>query len=185
MSGTRERGFSLLELLIAAAVMSVCAGALVSLVIAGQRLATIQPEAADQQQRARTAIETLDAELATAGAGMDRGVRAGRLSQYFAPIAPSPDGGITTWRVAASGGEASLLSALGASEVDVAVDAGGACPSAQQACAFSSGSTVLIFDGSICRDVGRVESVFVSALTLRPGARGCAYGIGASIAEGE
>ena len=83
------RGFTLVELLIAMAVMVTFSGALMSLILAGQTLARVQPEAADVQQRARIALQTLGADLARAGAGLDRGAQAGPLVRYFPPIGPS------------------------------------------------------------------------------------------------
>ena len=93
----RADGFSLIELLIAMAIMIVFGGALLSLVRAGESMARMQPEAADVQQRARIALQVLGSELAFAGAGLDRGPLAGPLAQFFAPAAPSADGGITIW----------------------------------------------------------------------------------------
>ena len=57
--GTRHGGFSLVEVLVAMAIGTAAAGALVSLVVAGQSIARLQPEAADLQQRARIATHVL------------------------------------------------------------------------------------------------------------------------------
>jgi type II secretory pathway pseudopilin PulG len=178
------RGFSIVELVIAAAIMSACGGAILSLVIAGQRIARVQPEAADQQQRARMAIETLTSELSRAGAGLDRGARAGPLAAYFTPAETSTDAGLTIWYIAAHGGQAAMGAALAPSATDVLIDSAGACPPAQQACGFTRGNTAIMFDGGGCRDAGRIDDVAASALVLRAAMRTCAYSTGAAIAEG-
>jgi len=177
-------GFSMLELLVSMGVMSACAAAILSLVVAGQSIARSQPEAADQQQRARTAVETLAAELSLAGAGMDRGGRAGPLDRYFPPVVPSADGGVTVWYVA-PGGQAALLDPLPAAATYVGVDDGGSCPPGVPSCAFSAATTAIVFDGVACHDLLRIDAVTSTGLVLRPAARTCGYGPGASIAEGE
>jgi prepilin-type N-terminal cleavage/methylation domain-containing protein len=171
----RARGFTIVEMLVALAVMTTAAGVLLSLIVAGQRLARLQPEAADQQQRARTAIETLGGELARAGAGFDRGPLAGSLARFFAPVAPAADGGFTVWYASPRGGQAMLARALAQTATDVVVDSAG----------FSAASTAMLIDGAGCHDVARIEDVAPSALLLRPATRQCAYDAGAWLAEGE
>lgn len=178
-------GFSILELLVSMGVMSACAAAILSLVVTGQAIARSQPEAADQQQRARTAVETLGAELSLAGAGMDRGARAGSLGRYFPPVVSSPDGGVTLWYVAAAGGQAALFDALPPVATYVGIDDGGTCPVGTPACAFSAGASAVVFDGAACHDVVRIDAVTTTGVVLRPAVRTCSYGPGASIAEGE
>ena len=174
MTGDR-RGFTIVELLVAMAVMTTAAGVLLSLIVAGQRLARMQPEAADQQQRARLAIETIGGELARAGAGFDRGPFAGPLSRYFAPVVPAPDGGFTVWYASARGGQALLARALPDTGTDAIVDSAG----------FSIGTTAILIDGSGCHDLARIDDVAPSALGLRAANRHCAYAAGAWIGEGE
>lgn len=178
-------GFSLLELLVSMGVMSACAAAFLSLVIAGQAIARRQPEAADQQQRARTAVETLGAELSLAGAGMDRGARPGPLARYFPPLVPSPDGGVTVWYVEGPGGQAALFDPLPPTATYVGIDDGGTCPLGSTACAFSANTSAVLFDGVTCHDVARIDAVTPTGLVLRPAVRTCSYGAGASIAQGQ
>ncbi len=179
------RGFTLIELLIAMAIGASAAGALLSLVIAGQSIARLQPEAADLQQRARIAAQVLETELARAGAGLDDGARAGPLTRRFAPLSPSADGGLTIWYVSDPAAQATLAGPL-------EPDAGGAelvlrsaCAGSASACGFSAATTVLVFDDGGCHDLARVEAVAGAVLTLRAATRGCAYTAGASVALGE
>jgi hypothetical protein len=166
-------------------VMTTSAGVLLSLIVAGQRLARLQPEAADQQQRARIAIETLRGELDRAGAGFDRGPRAGPLSRYFAPLTTSADGGVTVWYAAPGGGQATLARALSPVATEVVVDSGGTCAPPNETCGFSAGKTAMLIDVTGCHDVARIEDVAPSALVLRANTRRCAYDTGAWIGEGE
>ena len=182
---TRAGGFTLVEILVAMAVMTTSAGVLLSLIVAGQRLARMQPEAADQQQRARIAIETLGGELERAGAGLDRGPRAGPLSRYFAPLTATADGGVTVWYASPGGGQATIARALSPVATEVLVDSAGSCAAPNEACGFSAGKTAILIDDSGCHDVARIEDVASSALVLRATARGCSYDPGAWIGEGE
>src|SRR5215208_727590 len=107
-----------MELLIAMAIMVMFGGTLLSLVLAGASIARMQPEAADVQQRARIALQVLGSELALAGAGLDRGPAAGPLAQFFAPVTPSADGGLTIWYVSGRGAQATLAVPLGPGETE-------------------------------------------------------------------
>jgi prepilin-type N-terminal cleavage/methylation domain-containing protein len=169
------RGFTLVELLVAMAVMVTFSGALMSLILAGQTLARVQPEAADLQQRARIALQTLGAELARAGAGLDRGPQAGPLVRYFPPIGPSPDGGLTVWYVSSRDGQSTLTAPLAPGATDARV-AGGV---------FTAASTAIVLSAGGCRDVLRVDTAAATVLQIRAGARTCAYAAGAAIAQGE
>ncbi len=169
-------GFSLVELLIAMAMMVAFGSAVMSLIIAGQSMARMQPEAADLQQRARVALQTLGAELAVAGAGFDRGPLAGPLARYFPPVAPSSDGGITMWYIAGRAAQATLTVPFAQGATDVFVES---------TAAFSSASTAIVLDSRGCRDVVRIDDVTATALRIRPGVRACDYDAGAAIGQGE
>jgi len=171
----RREGFTLVEVLLAMSLMVTFAGALMSLILAGQSMARMQPEAADVQQRARVVLQTLGAELALAGAGLDRGPQAGPLSQYFLPVGPSADGGLTIWYVSSR----QVQTALAAPLVPGATDAliGNA--------SFSPASTAILFDAHGCHDVVRIDEAGPTWLQVRAGSRGCGYAAGDAIAQGE
>ena len=178
-----NRGFSLVELLIAMALMTTAAGALLALVTAGQTIARLQPEAADLQQRARIATQVLAADLARAGAGMDAGVWAGPLAARFPPVTPAAGGGLTIWYVASALGQGTLAAPLAPDAVAASLVVDPVC--AGTTCGFADDSTALVFDGSGCRDVARIESAAPDLLVLRARTRACAYAAGAAIAQGE
>jgi prepilin-type N-terminal cleavage/methylation domain-containing protein len=173
---TSARGFTLIELLIAMAIMTTVGAALVSLIVAGESIASAQPEAADQQQRARIAVQALTADIARAGTGVDRGPQAGPLGRYFPAIEPSADGGITIWYVSSRAAQTTLSAPLARGAPTAAVDD----PSA-----FTAGSTALVFDAHGCRDVLRVDDVAGAVLLLGGSLRSCDYAPGTAIAQGE
>jgi prepilin-type N-terminal cleavage/methylation domain-containing protein len=177
------RGFSLLELLVAMAITTTTAGALLSLVVAGQSIARLQPEAADLQQRARIATHVLATELARAGAGMDAGPYAGPLADRFVPVTPSADGGMTIWYVVSGGAQGTLADALRDDAVAATVVLHPPC--AGPGCGFADNETAMIFDNSGCHDLARVETGSVSALVLANAPRTCSYAAGSAIASGE
>lgn len=177
------RGFSLLELLLAMAITTTTAGALLSLVVAGQSIARLQPEAADLQQRARVVTDVLATELSRAGAGMEAGPFAGSLAERFAAAAPSVDGGLTIWYASAGGAQGTLVYPLPADALaaTIALDQ----PCAGAGCGFADDTTALIFDNAGCHDLARVETGSSSLLVLAGGPRTCSYAAGAAIAQGE
>jgi type II secretory pathway pseudopilin PulG len=178
------RGFSVVEMLISLALMVTLTGAIMQLVLSGQRMARVQPEAADQQQRTRVALQAFARDIARAGAGLDTGIRAGPLRQFFASLTPSFDGGITIWYVSSREAQATIASAAGPSTTQLTLAPNGVCPPAQPACAFTAGTTAILFDSSGCHDVLRIDAVTPASIQVRA-PPSCAYGVGSSIAQGE
>lgn len=187
MTRTAQRagGFSLVELLIAMAVMVTFTGTLMSLILAGETIARMQPEAADVQQRARIILQTLGAEFRLAGAGLDGGPQAGPLSRYFPPIGPSPDGGVTIWYVSSREAQTTLAAPLLPGATDAPIVNASHCPVSDPGCAFVPLSSAIVFDDRGCHDVLRVDAVTATSLQVRSGSRACAYAAGAAVAQGE
>ena len=72
MDETRtESGFSLIELLVAMLVTMIVSGAIFTLLNAGQGAFRREPELTDRQQNIRLAMDMIQRDIATAGAGMD------------------------------------------------------------------------------------------------------------------
>lgn len=180
----RARGFSLVELLIGMALMVAVGGVFMTLILAGGSIARAQPETWDLHQRARIAMHTLAAELVLAGAGPDRGPHRGALLSWFAPVEIGADGSLTVWYVTRQGGQATLASALPAGATQAAIENAGDCPAARPACAFTAGSTAILFQPGGVHDALQIDDAGDLSLTFRAGAQS-AYSAGASIAEGE
>lgn len=172
----RHGGFTIVELLIAMAVLTALCGAFLPLMAAWQSIARVQPDAADRQQRARMAIQVLSTEISRAGAGVERGPLAGPLSRYFSPIEPGADGAITLWYVSSRGADSTLSVPLLRGETAAALD---------DASGFVGDSTAIVYDATGCRDVVRIEAVAGAAVVLRGGSRRCDYSIGAVFAQAE
>jgi len=83
-----SQGFTLAELLVAVALMSIVASAVAVLVTNTHQLASAQSRIMDAQQRARVIADTLGRDLRLAGAGLDRGPMFGPVNRAFSPIWP-------------------------------------------------------------------------------------------------
>jgi prepilin-type N-terminal cleavage/methylation domain-containing protein len=93
-SSDGERGFSLIELLVATLLFAVVAILAVSVTAHGFRVSRARPDAGDLHQRLRVATEMIRNDLLAAGAGLLHGDGAGPLVQFFAPIVPARTGAV-------------------------------------------------------------------------------------------
>ena len=101
--------FSLVELLMAMAITATTACAMLSLVVAGQSIARLQPEHADQQQRARIAAQVIGDRARARGSGhRSRARRQARWRDGFRRISVPPTAGLTIWYRSAGGAQATL-----------------------------------------------------------------------------
>ena len=83
-----DRGFSLIEALVAVVLTLGVSGAVFSFVHVDSYIAQTQPEALDMQQRARVGVDALLRDLAQAGAGATAGAEAGPLHRQLPPVVP-------------------------------------------------------------------------------------------------
>jgi prepilin-type N-terminal cleavage/methylation domain-containing protein len=195
-----DRGFTLVESLVAVALTLTVTGAVFALLNPDSDVAQAQPEAMDMQQRARVASDLLSRDLLMAGAGLTIGPGAGALTHAFAPVLPrrlglvgadpfdlarrdavtiayvSPAAAQTTLRAPAAAG----ASALELSHVP-------ACPAGREACGFEAGMNALVFDGAGRFDFFAVTGVEDWTLQVRHlgQAGGSAYDDGASVVQAE
>jgi hypothetical protein len=184
MTAAQQRGFSLVEVLLAASItLALIAGAL-RLAAAAQRLFQSQPESADVQQRARVAIDALRRDLVMAGAGTYAGPALGPLNHLIAPVMPfrafgdSPDqalgvsfrnDSISFLYVPSSPSQTRLALPLAAGALDPAIEIPPNCPvtTAQQVCGFERGDRVLLVDESGNWDLFSVDHVVDGTMTLQ------------------
>lgn len=158
-SAQDARGFTIVELLIASAIMLVVMGAVFSLVDPGQATYRTQPEVSEMQQNLRIAQNALYQDLAQAGAGPYLGSNAGSLLQYFSPLLPyraeiqDPKAGVvyrenalTVMYVPQTTAQIRIQSEMPASSavIDVTPEAG--CPVGDALCSFDVGMRAVIFD---------------------------------------
>ena len=194
-----QAGYSLIELLISAAIMLTVTGAIFSLVNPAQGSAQTQPEVADLQQRMRIGSETLFKELVMAGAGTYQGPVTGSLINFFAPILPrrtgsiSPDpptvfrdDAITLAYIPNTYSQTTISSPMPTPSSELKVTDQGNCPSgAGSLCGFTEGMVVIIFDTSGHFDTFQITEVQDDAAHLqhRGQALSTAYEVGASVTQ--
>jgi prepilin-type N-terminal cleavage/methylation domain-containing protein len=175
MSGS-ERGFTLIEVLVASAILASAFVVLLRAIDDGQRIARAQPEAADLRQRVRVAADMLQRDLLMAGAGTVHGATAGPLSNYLPAVLPMRTGArradpelsffddrISILYVEEGAAAAPLSIDMATPDVDVPVNpAAPGCPSAGL-CGFEPGTRALIVQTA---DVGNGYDTFsVSGLS--------------------
>ena len=174
---------SLVETLMAAGLTVTLGGAVLSLAGAGHAIARTQPETADLQQRARVAVQAIGSDVRAAGAGLETGALAGPLARYFAPIEMSADGGLTLWTTTNRDAQGTLRSSASAGATLVALADNDGCPPGLSACGFSAEKSAVVFDGSGCREVVRIDGLTADMLQLRAPIAGCSFAAGAAVAE--
>jgi hypothetical protein len=89
---TSRAGFTIMEMMVATAIMMAVTGAIFALMNPAQGTYQAQPEASDMQQRLRVSVDTLTKDVIMAGAGTYMGANAGALYNFFAPIMPYRSG---------------------------------------------------------------------------------------------
>jgi len=191
-----DRGFSLVELLVAAALALLITGALAAALNPSRLLAESQAEAMDMQQGARFAIAALRRDLSLAGAGPERGAGAGPLVNYLPPILPRRIGARDADSAATARSDAfSVLwvpRTSAQATLDATLDTGrlvvspsDACFPASMACGFSQGMGVVVFDDTGRFDLFTAIGADATGVTVLRRAAGAAlsYPIGSAAAE--
>jgi prepilin-type N-terminal cleavage/methylation domain-containing protein len=181
---TTERGYGLLEMLVALAISGVLIGALLHFAVSAHASAGVQGEMADLQQRLRVAVETIRHEIVLAGAGPSRGPARGPLSNVFAPVVPARTGmigadpdlsfhsdRISVLYVPDNGAQSRLVSDMATSGSPVIID--GAAPGCApgSACGFVAGADVLVYEATGvggAHEIFTVGSVDVSTNSITP-----------------
>jgi len=194
-----EAGFSLVEALVATAIMASVAAGVLSVLNPARGVFSTQSEAADMQQRLRTGVDTLTRDLRGAGAGAYSGALTGSLAGYFAPVMPfrraldstlSDDPGvfksnaITVLYVPSTALQTTLRSDMPTASSPVLISTESGCPKTQTgfvdpSCGFKAKATkAVIFDGTGAFDMLDITSVDagLQALDFQPqGALSKAY----------
>jgi prepilin-type N-terminal cleavage/methylation domain-containing protein len=168
---TGNRGFALLELLIALAICAVVAAGIAVVVPPARAAFELTPAEIDLQQRGRTAIDVMVQAIRAAGADAVAAAELGPLSGIVPavmPMDPTVDGKFTRLRVIGprhDGAQGTLEHHQDGASAVLAVAVDG-CPSIGVLCGFARDTTALIADGSGRFDVFTVESVDAAAKTV-------------------
>lgn len=183
---------TLLEMLVSVALTVTLGGTIVSLIVAGNRMAQVQPEALDLQQRARIALYSLGTELRDAGAGLEHdpttsstAAMTGPLVRYFPPLVPSADNGITVWTTTNRDAQGWTAFAVAPGATTIVLQDSPVCLAGSPACGFSPGATAIAFTASGCRTTLRIAAVTADSLQLAAPLAGCSLDRGSPIAEGQ
>lgn len=180
-------GFTLVELLVASALVLVAVAAAGGVAVAVQDVWRAGGAQVDLQQRARIAADVLGRALTASGAGPGGGGARGPLLRVMPPViprrigrrAPDPPASVrldafSVIAVSPDGEPAVLLLDVPAGAADIEIAPAAACD--LPACGFRSGTAALIVDGAGAYDVFTVTAVTGSILSLRHHGGGSATG---------
>ena len=201
----RDAGFTLVEMLVAMAVMLIILGGVFQAFNPAQGSYQTQPEVADMQQRLRVGTDRLYNGIVIAGAGIYSGAAVGTLGQFFAPVLPylvgplhnDPASGvyfrndaITIFHVPTTASQCTIRDRMPQPSSEVKVNAEPGCPVNDPLCGFEVGMRVIIFDGASF-DFFTITEVQSDALHLQhrppinPADFSKAYDVGAVISQVE
>jgi hypothetical protein len=195
-----ERGFSLLEAVIATGLTLAVTAAVFSVVNPAQGAFAAEPEIADMQQRLRVATGVLSKSLSMAGAGPYAGEHAGPLSYVFAPVLPFRQGAtnrdaagtfatdrITLVYVPPTHAQTTLSAALAPASPVLHVARESGCPVNDSLCGFSKDMSVLVYDDTgnygLFTITGVVDDAGQLLLNTPADAAMPAYPVGARVVE--
>jgi hypothetical protein len=187
-----ERGFSIVEMLIATVIMMAVTGATFQLMNPAHGMFAAQPEVSDMQQRLRIAVETLKKDLLMAGAGTYSGNnKLGSLGQYVATILPDREGRIsadppgtykctttfcssldasdtiTIMYVPPTSAQTTLRADMPQSSAELKVNEQAGCPKGDKLCGFREGMQVMVFDDTGTSDIFSITNVQDESLHLQ------------------
>lgn len=157
----RERGFTLVELVVSAAIVAVMMAALLQFADLAQRLVRVQGDLADLNQRARVAGSRLYQDLVMAGAGPWHGARRGSLAGVVpavrpwraGAVAPDPELSFSAERLSVlyvpdTTSQTSLTGAMATTAGPLLIDAfAPGCPP-DGACGFNAGDRAILLGDS-------------------------------------
>lgn len=184
-----ERGFGLVEWLVATLVVLLSAATLAGVLALVRPLAMAAQRNADVDQRLRLTAARIDALLRGAGGAVPAEPRSGSLAWWVPPVFPhrrgvadtdgelaATDDRFTVFRVAPTGATA-LASPMALPSDPLDLLAGGACPIGRPACGLGPGDRVIVADATGRYDTLVVRAVVGSAITAySPGRLSQAYG---------
>jgi len=186
-SSRPEAGFSLLEVLVATAIMLTVTGAIFTVLNPTGSMFQAQPEVVDMQQRLRIGVDTLTRDLIMAGAGAYSGSQSGSLAGFFAPIQPSRQGNlaayddgpgtfkgnaITIFYVPSTSSQTSISQAMPNASAELKVNPESSCPNGANLCGFTVGMSVLIYDDTGAYDTMTITQVQDQAAHLQHNQQG-------------
>jgi prepilin-type N-terminal cleavage/methylation domain-containing protein len=178
-----ERGFTLIEMIVAMALLVTVTGAIFSMLDPSRTAYRVQPEVAELQQRLRVGTQFLVNDLMMAGAGSPAGTpHVGTLTNFFAPIQPYRIGmvdsdtqngvfyrndAITIMFIPPHAAQTTLSEAMPQPSSELKVNVQPNCPVADPLCGFKEGQRIIIFDETGAYDDMTLTEVQGAALHLQ------------------
>jgi len=176
-----ERGFSLVELLVAMSLMLIVVSSVFQALHPARGAFRIEPEAADLQQRLRVAADALSRDLMAAGSGLSQGTTPGPLVDFVAPILPLRQGRknadppgtfksatITLLTIDSGAAQTTIAQpVVAATSTTALVNIGPGCPPGDANCGFKSGAGVVIFDDTGAYDTFSITAIDAAGLHLQ------------------
>jgi len=183
----KQDGYTLVELVVAAAVMLTVMSGIFAVIGKGLGSTALWSESADLHQRARVAAETFASEIGAAGAGTE----AGPLIRFLPAIEPGRRGfaaganAITVRYVPGYGPSSTLSADLSPAMSSAAVVVHQGCRAGTTACGFVAGIDVILFDAAGNWDLSTVQSIGPGTLELAnvTAGRSVTYSAGSYIAQ--
>ena len=185
MNVQRERGFSVLEAIVATGLMLIVTASIFSLMHPARGAFAAEPEVSDMQQRLRVAADRLATDLIMAGAGAYQGPHSGPLVYFLPPVLPFRQGAtkddppgtfasdrITIISVPSTTAQTTLASGLSGATAAFTPAVESDCPlepaTGQPAalCGFARNQTVLVYDGTGSYALYTITAVVDSTATL-------------------
>ena len=172
--GPGSHGFSLIELLIALAIVTLLAGALAGVAEPARSVFDRVPAELDLQQRGRIAIDVIANELRSAGRSVPAMNELGSFADLlptFALSDPNESGeafSTLTVTTPAVNGAQGVLEADQAGTFATLTLGATMCPNVMEVCGFAVGTTVIMTDGAGHDDLFEVAATGAGARTLTP-----------------
>jgi hypothetical protein len=168
-----DRGFSVMELLVALTMTLAIAGALANVVPPARAAFERVPGEFDLQQRGRTAIDVLSQALRSAGRNVAAMESLGSLSDALPTVSlsePDESGAFTELKVIAPPADPAqgVLAAAQTGPGAAMILNGELCPAISDVCGFQPGSTAVIVDGLGNYDVFQVATTVAATRLLTP-----------------
>jgi len=175
-----EAGFSLMEVLVATAIMLVVTAGIFTVMNPSGQMFQAQPEVVDIQQRLRIGVDTITKDLMMAGAGAYSGTQLGTLNGFFASVQPERIGNfpatfngitldqgpgvftnnaLTIFYVPSTSSQTTISQGMPNQSAELKVNPESDCPQGQNLCGFSVGMTVLIYDSTGSYDTMTITQV--------------------------
>ena len=186
----RQQGYTVVELLVASAVMLSVLAVVTTLVHDGLIGVPVLEEAGDLHQRSRVAADQIAAAVRDAAAGGSFGPLADHVAAVLprrvddGPAAAAPDV-LTVSSVPPNGAVSSLVAALDPASPTALIEAVSGCPTLVTACGFNANTRAMVFDDTGRSAIVAVDAIGPGLLTISDpsGGRSGSFAPGAHVAE--